>query len=142
MFFTSPPQRRSYKNLKFAFSFFFLILLAGITPEAFTQPHLCSGTATASYSNPNQDFVMDSCRVVQITASGSCLDQCSTCTCGWGITDGNGQSKGNGSWTCGNSYNSPPICLPAGSYTLSVDVCDGVSVTVACLTSIPPACCP
>ena len=112
----------------------FMLLSTPVQLKAQT-PHLCKDSVVATWTNYWVPFVCDTCTMIDITVRGSC-DQG---TCFYGIYG----TSYTLTWQCDKTpVPNPRIeCLPPGNYILSIDVCNGKTVTITCDPSIVSTCC-
>lgn len=103
------------------------------------NPDLCSGPLSASFGTGNDQvtFVITSRTCVGVydqSASSCCKDPYPDDCCWWGVLDGTGNPVQSGFFTCtlGAAGFLRLFCLDPGTYTLSVDVCNGGSVQIKC----------
>jgi len=117
-----------------------LITFASLfTSSLYSQQNLCiSGPFTADFNDNTLTFKInqsDAPMCIKITKGGSCKDcRVTPCYCWWGII---------GDPTIGPIYSEQIECEASnyenwccitdpGTYTFTVDVCDGVSFTISC----------
>ena len=114
-----------------------------IVSSTLSVDDLCTGSSVmASWSNPTVDFTVSCTSVcVRIETDGNCQCNPVTLQCCWaGITNGT-QWPLDEPWSRGANW-STYRCLTKGDYTLTIDVCNGTTVTITPVNIPCGATCP